>query len=392
MPLTRRSMLKNLGVGAAGMYASSLVSTRWQESIAFAAETSLPLETVINLHNNENPLGPGQPVLDAIDGGLGSDGAKTGRYPFAYGDALHEAIAAKFGVKPENVLIGAGSTQILVDATHVYTSKEKALVGSLPTYEECFGYARFMGHRSKAVPLTSEFRMDLDQALHACKGGGLLFYCNPNNPAASIVAPSDTKEFIPRVLKATSDLHILADEAYFDYVTTPGHETLIPMAVQEPRLIVSRTFSKAYGMAGLRVGYAIAHEKTIEELEKFHMTLGVSGLSYAAAIGALERDQKDPSFITNERARNRKARDYTRNWFHERGYKDTDSQANFLFVDVQMPVEDFQAGCREHGVRVGRPFPPLWTHCRISIGTLEQMQRATKVFEKVLGARAKAAA
>ncbi len=197
MPLTRRSLLKNLGVGAAGMYASSLVSTRWQESMAFAAETSLPLETVINLHNNENPLGPGEAVLDAIDVGLGADGAKAGRYPFAYGDALSEAIAAKFGVKPENVLIGAGSTQILVDATHVYTSKEKALVGSLPTYEECFGYARIMGHRSKAVPLNSEFRMDLDQTLHACKGGGLLFTATPTTPPPRSSPPATRKSSFP---------------------------------------------------------------------------------------------------------------------------------------------------------------------------------------------------
>ena len=393
MPLTRRNFVKNLGVGAAGIYASSLVSRRLQDSIAFAAETSLPLDAVIDLHNNENPLGPGQAVLEAINQALGPDGAPTGRYPDGfYGDPIREAIAAKFEVKPENVLIGAGSTQILVDATHIYTSKEKALVGTLPTYEECFGYARDVGHRSKAVPLTRDFRMDLDHTLQACKGSGLLFYCNPNNPVATIVNPSDTKEFIPRVLKTTKDLRILADEAYFDYVTTPGYETLIPMAVEEPRLIVARTFSKAYGMAGLRVGYAIAHEKTIEELKKIHMTPSVSILTYVAAIAAVERDEKEPSFIADERERNREVRDYTRNWFHNWGYKDTDSQSNFLFVDVQMPVEDFQAGCREHGIRVGRPFPPLWTYCRISLGTMEQMQKATEVFGEVLGVKAKAAA
>jgi histidinol-phosphate aminotransferase len=295
-------------------------------------------------------------------------------------------------VKPENVLLGAGSTQILVSATHLYTGKDKAVVGSLPTYEECFGYAALIGSRTKAVPLTSDFRMDLDKTLYAVKGAGMLFYCNPNNPVATLVNPSDSKEFLPRALKASKDLRILVDEAYIDYVTTPGHETMIPMAVQEPRLIVARTFSKAYGMAGLRVGYAIAHESTIKELEKFHLGNTLSGLSYTAVLAALDRDASDPAYIPNEGKRNTEARAFTLKWFADRGYKATDAQANFTFVDVAMPIEEFQAGCAKGGVRVGRPFPPYWTHCRISIGTMDEMQRAVQVFDKVLAeGKAKAA-
>ncbi len=282
--------------------------------------------------------------------------------------------------------MGAGSTQILVNATQSYTSNSHALVGSLPTYEECFGYAALVGHRTKAVPLTSEYTMDLDQTFYACKGAGMLFYCNPNNPVASLVNPSEGPEFIKRVLKMNKDLRILVDEAYIDYVTTEGHETMIEAALEEPRLIVARTFSKAYGMAGLRIGYAIAHEDTVKELSKYHHGNAISGLSYAAATAAFERDAKDASFIPNERKRNTAARAFTRKWFHDHGYKDTDAQANFIFVDVKMPVEDFQRAARAEGVRVGRPFPPLWTHCRISIGTMDEMQRAVKVFDKVLSA------
>jgi histidinol-phosphate aminotransferase len=386
MSLSRRDFVKTVGVGAAGAYAATFISTRKQEAIAFAAQTGMPVDEVINLANNENPVGPGQPVLQAIDKAIGPDGAAPGRYPFARRGPMRETIAKKWNVKPENVLVGAGSTQILVNATHNYTSSERALVGSLPTYEECFGYAALIGSRTKAVPLTSELTMDLDKTFYACKGSGMLFYCNPNNPVASLVKPSDTKEFLPRVIKANKDLRVLVDEAYIDYVTTPGHETMIPMAIQEPRLIVARTFSKAYGMAGLRIGYGIAHEDTIKELEKFNMGNSISGLTYAAAIAAYERDLVDTNFIPNERQRNDAARSFTRKWFHDRGYTDTNSQANFLFVDVQMPVEDFNAGCRKEGVRVGRAFPPMWTHCRISIGTMDEMQRAVKVFDKVLSA------
>jgi histidinol-phosphate aminotransferase len=392
MSLSRRDFVRTLGVGAAGAYAATLVSGRRQEAIAFAAQNRMSADQVINLSNNENPMGPGQPVLDAIERALGPSGAFAGRYPFMLEKPLQEVLAKKWNVKPENVLLGAGSTQILVSATHLYSGKDKAVVGSLPTYEECFGYAALIGSRTKAVPLTSDFRMDLDKTLYAVKGAGMLFYCNPNNPVATLVNPSDSKEFLPRALKASKDLRILVDEAYIDYVTTPGHETMIPMAVKEPRLIVARTFSKAYGMAGLRVGYAIAHESTIKELEKFHLGNTLSGLSYTAVLAALDRDVSDPAYIPNEGKRNTEARAFTLKWFADRGYKATDAQANFTFVDVAMPIEEFQAGCARGGVRVGRPFPPYWTHCRISIGTMDEMQRAVQVFDKVLAeGKAKAA-
>ncbi len=126
MSLSRRDFVRTLGVGAAGAYAASLVSTRRQEAIAFAAQTGVSPSQVINLSNNENPMGPGQGVLDAIERALGPTGASAGRYPFALLTPLNELIAKKWNVKPENVLVGAGSTQILVNATHIYTSKEKA--------------------------------------------------------------------------------------------------------------------------------------------------------------------------------------------------------------------------------------------------------------------------
>ena len=391
MVQSRRDFVTTFGIGTAGAYIASLVSTKHQESLAFAAKIGLSVEEVINIANNENPLGPGKAVLDAIDKALGTHGEKPGRYPFPYAGPLNEAIAQKFSVRPENVLVGAGSTQILVNSTHVYTSNHKALVGSLPTYEECFGYASVIGHRTKAVPLTQDYTMDLDKTYHACKGAGMLFYCNPNNPVASLVDPSASKDFLPRVLKMNSDLRVLVDEAYIDYVTTPGHETMIPLAIQEPRVIVARTFSKAYGMAGLRIGYAIAHEDTIAEMKNFHAGNSVSSLSYAAAIAGVERDRVDPTYIPDESKRNDKARTFTMNWFKNHGYEATNAQTNFMFVDVKMPVEDFQSACAKSGILVGRPFPPLWTHCRISIGTMEQMQRAVKVFEQVLD-RSKSAA
>lgn len=389
---SRRSFLNRASAGAAGLYAATLVRSRLREQVAFAAEMGIAPEDALNLANNENSLGPGEAVMDAVDAVIGPEGTIAGRYPFRFVGPMQEAIAEKWGVKPGNVLIGAGSTQILVNVTHQYASAEKALVGSLPTYEECFGYAALMGYRTKAVPLTSELKMDLDQTLHAVKGSGMLFFCNPNNPVATLVDPTDGRDFLNRALDTEKDLRILVDEAYIDYVTTPGHETMIPLALDNPRVIVARTFSKAYGMAGLRVGYAIAHEDTIAHLREFHMGNTVSTLSLVAANAALDRDRKDPDFLPNEKKRNAEARDFILKFFRDRGYSATDAQTNFIFADVGMPVEQFQSACAAEGVRVGRPFPPLWTRCRISIGTMDEMQRAAKAFAAVLDSAQKMAA
>ena len=390
--LSRRSFLSHASAGAAGLYAATFVQSRLREQYAFAAQMGIAPEDAINLANNENSLGPGEFVMDALDSVIGPEGVIAGRYPFRFTGPVREAIAEKWGVKTENVLVGAGSTQILVDCTHQYASREKALVGSLPTYEECFGYATLMGYRTKAVPLTADFKMDLDQTLHACKGSGMLFYCNPNNPVGTLVDPAQSTDFLMRALDAEKDLRILVDEAYIDYVTTPGHETLIPTAIQNPRLIVARTFSKAYGMAGLRVGYAIAHEDTIAELDEFHLGNSVSTPALVAANAALERDKADPDYLPNEKKRNAEARDFIIKFFADRGLSATDAQTNFIFVDVGMPIEQFQAACAAEGVRVGRPFPPLWTRCRISIGTMDEMQRGAAKMATVLDAAQKMAA
>ncbi len=381
MSLSRRSFVRSVGLGAGALVTSRFVSARGLEGFRWEGEEADFDSSEILLSSNENPMGPGDSVMRAIKDGLESGGSAMGRYPGKYRSPLAEAIASKFGVAPENVLVGCGSTQVLVTATHVYTSKERALVGSLPTYEECTDYAKFIGTPVRSVPLDNTYRIDLDRTLHAAKGAGLLFYCNPNNPVATMVPIGPTREFLARMLSYSPETRILVDEAYIDYVSDPNRETMIPLALEDPRVIVARTFSKAYGMAGLRIGYAIAHADTIKEMRRFHQGNSISMLSFVAGRAAIEQS---PSVIENERARNRKVREFTADFFRQAGHAVTDSQTNFLFVDVGMPIQEFRAACRERGVRVGRPFPPLWTHCRISLGTMEEMQRATRVFSQVL--------
>lgn len=390
MALSRRSFMKAVGVGAVSGMTGSFINARGLEAWRWGAEEPAPPDSSeILLSSNENPLGPGKTVVGAIDEALGSNGLTAARYPGDYfDDPIAEAIAARFGVQPENVLVGCGSTQVLVTATHVYTSKDRPLVGSLPTYEECAGYASVIGTPVKSVPLDSRYRMDLEHMLYAAKGAGMLFYCNPNNPVATVVPAGDTKDFLPRMLRRSPETRILVDEAYIDYVTASSHESMIQMALEDPRVIVARTFSKAYGMAGLRVGYAIAHRDTIKELAAWHMGNSISALSLAGAIAAIGQD---PSFIEKERKRNQLVREFTTDFFARSGRPVTDSQTNFLFVDVRMPIEEFREACKKRGVRVGRPFPPLWTHARVSLGTMEEMKRATRVFGEVFSQAARAA-
>ena len=240
--LTRRNFVHTLGLGAA-----AYIGARGREHAiwsAFEAPLAALERGVICLSSNENPLGPGPAVLDAIKTAFGPAGATPGRYSNSARDLI-DALARRLAVKPENIVLGCGSTQILRSCTHLFTARDKALVGTIPTYEECAGYAALMGHPVRPVPLDRSLKIDLDAFAAAANGAGLVFYCNPNNPTATYVGARATREFLARVNRESPDTTILVDEAYYDYVTDPEHDTHIPIAVQNPRVIVARTFSKA---------------------------------------------------------------------------------------------------------------------------------------------------
>src|SRR5262245_36782004 len=396
MPLSRRAFVQTLGVGAAGVLTSSYIGARGREhSVWSLFEPSLGAVQpgTIVLASNENPLGPGRTVLDAVKAAFGPNGATPGRYSFNGGPELIEAIAHKFKVKPENVVLGCGSTQILRSATHLFTAKDKPLVGTIPTYEECAGYAEMMGHPVRPVSLDADFKIDLEKMADASKGAGLVFYCNPNNPTATYVGARATREYFAKVNRESPETTILVDEAYFDYVTDPDHDTHIPIAVENPRVLVARTFSKAYGMAGLRMGYAFGHKDTIKKMADWDGGTGTGSLNVLALHAGLAAIQQDVSFTAAERARNKAVRDFTMNWFAERGMKPTDSQANFMFVNIGRPAKEFRDACRAKGVLVARDFPPFEkTHCRLSFGTMDEMKKAVAVFGEVLGKKAATAA
>ncbi len=382
MPFTRRAFVKTLGVGGAGVLAARRDAWAGLADVAAAA----PPRPLL-LHNNENPLGPGQAALDALRAALGQ-GAPAGRYVFTRIDELHQAIAERFGAKAENVVTGCGSTQILRAAVQMFTSPTRPLVAGDLTYEECAGYAELIGTPVRALPLDRALKLDLDAMADASKGAGVVFLNNPNNPTATLHSADAVGAFVDRVLTASPDTTILIDEAYHDYVTDPSHKTQVPTALTNPRVIVARTFSKAHGMAGMRVGYALGHPETIQKLESWE---GSNALNVAGIVVA-NASIRDQARLDAESDRNTKARQFTIDWFAKAGYASTDSQTNFLFVNIKRPAKEFREACRAQGVIVARDFPPFEkTHVRISIGTLDEMKRAAQVFGTVLGVKAKAA-
>jgi histidinol-phosphate aminotransferase len=395
MALSRRQFVQTAGLGAGAALTANVWGRGRENSIWSAIEPDLQAveRNVICIASNENPVGPGEKVLGSLRSLL-EGGKKPGRYSNQVGE-LTESIAAHFKVKTDNVLVSEGSTEILRAATQVFTSKQKALVGTIPTYEECAGYAELIGNPVKGVKLNSEFKIDLDAMLAAAKGAGLVFYCNPNNPTATYVGAKATRDFLQKMSSSSPDTTILVDEAYFDYVTDPDHETHVPVAIENPHVIVARTFSKAYGMAGLRQGYAIAHPDTIKKMRQWVGSSGTGSLNVfgmAAATAAIQQDA-DGAFSKNERMRNKAVRDFTTKWFSDRGMKPTDAQANFMFVNIGTPAKAFREACRAKNVMVARDFPPFHqTHARISLGTMEEMTKAVQVFGEVLAKKSTAAA
>src|SRR6185369_4062109 len=271
MSCTRRAFVKAAGLGGAGVLAAR------RQAWAAVTGTAPPPRPLL-LHNNENPLGPGPAVLDAVRAALGA-GGRAGRYCFDEIAVLQRAIADRFAVTPENVVIGCGSTQILRNAVQVFTSPARPLVAGQMTYEECPSYAEMIGTPLRAIPLTPTLQLDLEATAASAKGAGMVFLNNPNNPTATVLSGNAVDALIERVHAADPECVVLIDEAYHDYVTDPSHRSQAARAVKDPRVIVARTFSKAHGMAGMRVGYGLAHPDTAKRLAwEGSMPLNIAGL------------------------------------------------------------------------------------------------------------------
>jgi histidinol-phosphate aminotransferase len=322
----------------------------------------------LRLGSNENPCGLGPAAKDAFVAAAG----EANRYPGRSSQALIDALATQHKVEPSWIYLTPGSGELLRAATLAFTSPAKSLVVASPTFEAPGRAAAAIGAPVQAVPVTSEGRLDLDAMAAKAAGAGMFFLCNPNNPTGASVPAAAVAQFVSTVKAAAPDAKILVDEAYFEYVDDPGYATAVPLAQADPRVFVTRTFSKIYGMAGLRVGYAIAHPDTLAALRR----QGSSGTLCSASLAAAAAALADAPHLAAEKARNTAARRFTRERFEAAGYRVLPSSANFLMIDVKRDASAFQAICRQHQIMVARAFPPLTSCVRLSIGTQAEMDEA----------------
>ncbi|MGH7561795.1 MAG: pyridoxal phosphate-dependent aminotransferase [Gemmatimonadales bacterium] len=385
MSLSRRSFVRTLGIQGAVALSWPAISSRGLE----ASREGPPLRLVrgrapppIRLDSNENPYGPPAEAFRAIEAAL----SEANRYPDDNERALLEALAKEHGVKPENIVLGAGSTESLRLCVTAFTSRDRPLVTALPTFENPVRYARALGIPAFEVPVDATLGLDLDGMVYAAaaQSAGLVFFCNPNNPTGTVHGAAATRDFIARAHRLTPSTVVLVDEAYHEFVRDPSYASMIPLALENRRVVVARTFSKAYGMAGLRLGYALGHADTMALLRPFRLSNGANVLASAAGIAALGARVR----LEEQRRLNRQAIDLTRGFFRRLGYTVGPSDANFLFFDVRQDVKAFREACLARGVAVGRPFPPFATYSRISMGTMEEMRKALPVFEEILSTRA----
>lgn len=381
MPFTRRGFVKAMGLGTAGALSSSLIIGRGREAAAFEPESRQePYDDgLIRISSNENARGPGDSVYRAIEEAMS---ARMGRgYPPDYTNDLVDAIAENYGVDPSNVIVGTGSGPILTAATRAFTTPDRHLVTAGPSYGNPESAARATGVRAEVIRLDSALRLDIEPMAEAAVGAGMVFFCNPNNPTGTVHSAAVVEEFVRRVKRASPETRILIDEAYIDYSDDRTVETAAPITQEYPGVFITRSFSKAHGMAGLRVGYAIGQEETVQEISSAWHLGSMNTLSAAAAIASIQ----DKEHIEAERRENARVREFTLQAFREMGIDAQDSHANFLFLPLGMTAQEFRERCLELGVRVGRDFPPMQeTHSRISLGTMEEMEAAVRVFRQVL--------
>jgi histidinol-phosphate aminotransferase len=336
---------------------------------------------IIRLSGNENARGPGKAALDALNGRADF---KVGRYQRDISrEDLPAAIAKRLGhgAQAENILVSTGSSHILEAGVRAYVSVGRPLVTGTPSYGNPARTTRAMGAEVREVPVDSNLRLDLDGMADAAQGAGLVFLCNPNNPTSASHSAETVSAFIEHVVSSSPGTGILVDEAYIDYATDPSVASAIAESLTYPGVFLARTFSKAYGMAGLRLGYAAGQTETLDKLSRAWGLGEVSLLTASAAIASLN----DPDHMEWEREENRKVREFTINELGKMGFESAESQTNFLFVDIGRSAAEFRDACLALGVLVGRDFPPMEkTHARISLGTMEEMQRALEVFRQVL--------
>lgn len=332
------------------------------------------LTEVIKLASNENPFGCSPKAKEAIAAQLDT----LAIYPDGASLQLRWELAEFLGVKPEQLIFGNGSDEVVQMIARAYLEEGTNTVMATPTFSQYRANAIIEGAELIEVPLKNGVH-DLEAMAAAINGQTrVVWVCNPNNPSGTIVTRDELEAFLQKVPK---DVLVVLDEAYYEYVVDPAYPQTVPMLKQYPNLIVLRTFSKIYGLAALRIGYGIASEEIIGHLDHVREPFNTSTLAQAAARAAL----KDQAFVEECRKRNREGLKQLTDRFDEWGLSYFPSQTNFVLVDLQQDSDEVFRRLLEQGiiVRSGRAlgFPG---YQRITVGSAEQNEKVLQALGSIV--------
>lgn len=375
LPMSRRTFAGTLGA-AAGV---AILDTPLMSRAAEAATRRVRPSDAVILSSNENPYGPSAGALEA------AAKAAANRYPDALEEEAREAIAKHHGVAVDQVLLGCGSSEILRMADMAFSGPGRRVVAAEPTFEAVLMFAKVLHADGVKVPLTADFRHDLPKMADACDAStGLLYVCNPNNPTATIVTGDEMAAFAAKV---PASAMILVDEAYHHFVEDPRYRSSLELIAKHPNVVVARTFSKIYGMAGLRLGYAVGSKETIAAMAPYASWSNTNAAVLAAAAASLA----DPNLVP----RQKKLLNDTRKWLvselTKQGRRTMPSEANFVMVDVGGDVAPVIQAFRARKILVGRKFPSLPTWLRVTVGKRDEMAAFLAALPEIVPATAAAA-
>ena len=383
--LTRRRLMRDLGFLAV---ASEALLARKLRADAMAGEGARPTQDlaphdIVWLDSNENPAGPPASAIKA----MAEAAAASARYHFDEFPAFTNAIAQSENVKPEQVLFGVGSTEVIDAAICAFASDSKPLITATSTYDIVVDLARSLGRKVVQVALTDKWAYDVrklaDEATKS--GGGLIYICNPNNPTSSITPTSDI-DWLAANLPLNTVL--LVDEAYIHFAQPGEIESAMKHVRENRNVIVTRTFSKIYGMAGARAGFGCAPPELVKALNPF-MDKVIPVMALRGAMAALA--EKD-TLVPKRRAELGRIRGEFCDWLKGANIRYIEPHANFVMVDIKRDVKTFGKQMLQAGVAVGRPFPPLDGMLRVTIGTDAEMRRFREVFLEIYASEPRAGA
>lgn len=371
MLISRRNLLRRIGAGAATTAAMHSLGGFSLGKVSQATRSTPPGGPIL-LNKNENAYGPSERAMAAMREALNF----ANRFPDADSEALQDRIASLHAVKPEQVILGCGSTEVLRMATAMFLGPGKKLVLASPTFDAGAYYARAAGAEVVGVPLDKYYAHDLNAMLdRAGASAGLVYICNPNNPTGSLTLRKDLETFI-RKLPATT--HVIMDEAYHHYVGgSSAYRSFIDHPVDDPRVIVTRTFSKIYGLAGIRIGYALARPQTARRISAGRLLDGVNVVAAKAAMAALD----DAEYIRTSAQRNENDRQEFFNQANGRMLRAIDSHTNFVFLNTGRPAAEAVEHFRKNNLVVAGGYPSMGKYIRVSLGRPGDMQEFWRIWD-----------